>query len=89
MLKLKYIRGKMKKIDQKYYPKAKIKCRCGNVIQVGSTVPKMEVEICSACHPVYTGGAKLIDTTGRVDKFKERLAKTEALKKAKLKPKKK
>jgi large subunit ribosomal protein L31 len=60
-----------KDIHPKYYPKAKITCSCGNVIEAGSTVEKMQVEICSACHPFYTGKKKTIDTTGRVDRFKK------------------
>lgn len=75
----------MKKIKLKYHTKAKIKCSCGNIIETGSTVPEMEVEICSACHPAYSGKAKLVDAAGRVDKFKERLAKTQSLKKPKKK----
>ncbi|MBI2609942.1 50S ribosomal protein L31 [Candidatus Giovannonibacteria bacterium] len=58
-----------------YFPNAQIKCACGNVIKVGSTKEKIEIEICSNCHPFYTGKAKLIDTAGRVEKFKARQAK--------------
>ena len=61
-----------------YYPEAKIKCGCGNVMTVGSTVPEMEIEICSACHPYYTGQKKILDTAGRVERFKDRLAKAQA-----------
>lgn len=83
------------KIHPKYYPKAKITCACGNSIEVGSTVDKMRVEICSACHPLYTGKSKVIDTAGRIDKFKERMAKAKEMQdkakaqKVKPKPKKK
>lgn len=83
------------KIHPKYNEKAKITCACGNTIEVGSTVNEMRVEICSACHPLYTGQAKVIDTAGRIDKFKERVAKAKELQKkakaqkAKPKPKKK
>lgn len=76
-----------KNIHPKYYKDAKITCACGNVITTGSTVPEMKVEICSACHPFYTGKKKLVDTTGRVDRFKK-LAEKAAEKKA-AKPKKK
>lgn len=62
-------------IHPQYFAKAKIKCACGNEISVGSTKEKIEVEICSACHPFYTGKGKLIDTAGRVEKFKARAAK--------------
>ena len=79
------------KIHPKYYPKAKITCACGNMIEVGSTVDEMRVEICSACHPLYTGKAKVIDTAGRIDKFKQRMAKAKEIqakaKEKKVKPK--
>lgn len=64
-----------KEIHPKYYPKAAIKCGCGNEIIAGSTKEKMEVEVCSACHPFFSGKEKLIDTAGRVEKFKARQAK--------------
>lgn len=74
----------MKKgIHPQYYPNAKVKCICGNQFSVGATVPEMEVEICSACHPFYTGKGKVIDRKGRVDRFKKRLERSTA------KPKKK
>jgi len=63
-----------KKIHPTYYPNAIIRCSCGNIIKTGSTKPEMAVEICSACHPFYTGKEKIIDTAGRVEKFKKRLA---------------
>ncbi|OHA06989.1 MAG: 50S ribosomal protein L31 [Candidatus Sungbacteria bacterium RIFCSPLOWO2_01_FULL_47_10] len=66
----------MKKgIHPTYYPDAKITCACGNTKTVGSTKEKIEVEICSSCHPFYTGKEKLVDTAGRIEKFKRRLAK--------------
>ncbi len=64
-----------KDIHPKYYPKAKVKCGCGNEFAVGSTKEKIDVEICSACHPFFTGKEKLIDTAGRVEKFRARAAK--------------
>jgi len=64
-----------KNIHPKYYPNAKVKCACGNVFTVGSTKEYMEIEICSNCHPFYTGKDKIIDTMGRVEKFKKRMAK--------------
>lgn len=64
-----------KDIHPTYYPKAKIKCACGNEIITGSTKEKIDVEICGACHPFYTGQEKIIDTAGRVEKFKTRAAK--------------
>ncbi len=68
-----------KDIHPKYYPKAKIICACGNVIVTGSTKPEMRVEVCSACHPFYTGKKRFVDTAGRVDRFKKRMEKTEKL----------
>ena len=62
-------------IHPKYYPKAKVSCACGNKFYVGSTKPEIQVEICYACHPFYTGKKVLIDTAGRVEKFKARRAK--------------
>jgi large subunit ribosomal protein L31 len=70
-----------KDIHPPYYPKAKITCACGAKFTVGSTKENMETEICSACHPFYTGKAKLVDVAGRVDRFRARLEKTAAIKK--------
>ncbi|MFH1894893.1 MAG: 50S ribosomal protein L31 [Patescibacteria group bacterium] len=64
-----------KDIHPKYYENATVKCACGNTFGVGSTKEFLEVEICSKCHPFYTGKEKLIDALGRVEKFKKRLAK--------------
>jgi len=64
-----------KDIHPKYYPKAKVSCACGNEFEVGSTLPEIKTEICSVCHPFYTGKQKLIDTAQRVEKFQSRLAK--------------
>ena len=61
-----------------YYPKAKVSCACGNKFEVGSTRESLQVSICSKCHPFYTGTEKIVDTRGRVDRFKKRLAKTTA-----------
>lgn len=61
-------------IHPEYY-KTKIKCACGAIHEIGSTKQSMEVEICSQCHPFYTGKEKLIDAAGRVEKFKARLEK--------------
>ena len=73
-----------KDIHPKYYNDAKIVCSCGNVIKTGSTVKEMRIEICSACHPFYTGKKKIIDTTGRVDRFKK-LAEKASVKKEEIK----
>jgi large subunit ribosomal protein L31 len=64
-----------KNIHPTYYPKAKIKCACGSVFTTGSTRPEVQVEICSACHPFYTGKGKLIDAAGRAERFKLRAGK--------------
>lgn len=69
-------------IHPKYFPKAKVTCACGTVFSVGSTLEDFTVEICSACHPFYTGNEKILDTAGRVDKFKKRKVASD-LKKAK------
>jgi large subunit ribosomal protein L31 len=62
-------------IHPKYYPNATVKCACGNTWICGSTKEFIEVEICSKCHPFYTGKEKIVDTMGRVERFKKRLAK--------------
>jgi large subunit ribosomal protein L31 len=69
-----------KDIHPQYYPKATVTCACGAKFTIGSTVEKMEVEICSQCHPFYSGQKKLVDTTGQVQRFKNRLQKTQDLK---------
>jgi large subunit ribosomal protein L31 len=66
-----------------YFPKAKVTCACGTVFEVGSTKEKIQVEICSNCHPFYTGNDKVIDSAGMVDKFKSRAAKATIKKTAK------
>lgn len=70
-----------KDIHPKYYNKAKVTCACGNSFEIGSTKEHIEVEICSKCHPFYTGKEKIVDTMGRVEKFKKRLEKREKKKK--------
>jgi len=70
-----------KDIHPKYEPKAKASCACGAVFEVGSTLPEIKVEICSQCHPFYTGNEKVMDTAGRVERFNKR--KAAALKKKK------
>ena len=59
-------------IHPTYYPDAKIVCACGHIIMTGSTVKEIHVELCSNCHPFYTGKQKLIDTARRVEKFQEK-----------------
>lgn len=77
-----------KDLHPTYYPEAKIKCACGNAFTVGATMPEMRVEICYKCHPFYTGEEKLIDTAGRVEKFKTRRSKAVAPKAKKVREKK-
>ncbi|PIV38671.1 MAG: 50S ribosomal protein L31 [Candidatus Portnoybacteria bacterium CG02_land_8_20_14_3_00_45_8] len=72
-----------KDIHPTYYPRARATCACGNTFFVGSTKPELNVEICSACHPFYTGKEKLIDTAGRVDRFRKRQSQAKKPKKAK------
>lgn len=57
-----------------YFPQARVVCACGNKMTMGSTKEKISVEICSNCHPFYTGNDKIMDTAGRVEKFKARRA---------------
>lgn len=72
-----------KDIHPKYYPKTKVRCSCGNEFEVGSTKETINIEVCSSCHSFYTGKEKMVDTMGRVQKFKERLAKKDKLQKKK------
>jgi large subunit ribosomal protein L31 len=61
-------------IHPKYYPNSKVTCTCGNTFTVGSTLPEIHVEICSRCHPFFTGEMKFVDTQGRVEKFQAKQA---------------
>lgn len=63
-----------KDIHPKYNDESKVTCACGATFLVGSTKDEINVEICSQCHPFYTGNEKVLDTAGRVDKFKKRVA---------------
>lgn len=60
------------------YGPATVTCSCGNTFETGATQPEIDVELCSECHPFYTGRQKLVDSGGRVDRFKRRLAKKES-----------
>lgn len=71
-----------------YFPEAKVICACGNSFIVGATKPEIRVEICAKCHPFYTGEEKLIDTAGRVEKFKSRRAAATPVKTKKVRVKK-
>lgn len=72
-----------KDIHPKYNKNAKVMCACGNIFETGSTVSEIKTELCSACHPFYTGKQKLVDTARRVEKFQEKVSKKEALKERK------
>ena len=69
-----------KEIHPTYYPNAKVSCACGNSFNIGATKEKIDIEICSACHPFYTGDDKGKMRGSQVEKFKERLAKKQVLK---------
>ena len=65
----------MKKDIHPKYEETKIRCACGNVIETGSTRDNISVEICSNCHPFFTGKQKLVDTAGRIERFRKKYAK--------------
>jgi large subunit ribosomal protein L31 len=60
------------KIHPEYYTDAKVICACGNTFTVGSTKKVLKVELCSKCHPFFTGEQRVVDTLGRVERFKRR-----------------
>jgi len=66
------IGGNMKKEIHPTYGKCNVHCSCGNKFETRATVSELEVEICSECHPFYTGKQKYIDTEGRIEKFKKK-----------------
>ena len=71
----------MKKgVHPTYFPEAKVTCACGAIFAVGSTKSELNIEICSNCHPFYTGADKIVDTAGRVERFKRKTAKSAAKK---------
>lgn len=59
-------------IHPTWFPEAKVSCACGSVFTTGSTVPEIRVELCSACHPFFTGQMKLVDTLGQVERFQKK-----------------
>ena len=67
----------MKKDIHPDYKKTVIKCVCGNEIETGSVLDNITVEICNHCHPFYTGNQKVVDTEGRIEKFKRRYQKNQ------------
>jgi large subunit ribosomal protein L31 len=62
------------KLHPTYYHQASVTCVCGNTFQTGSTQKEVRVDICSNCHPFYTGKQKLMDTEGRIDRFRKKYA---------------
>jgi large subunit ribosomal protein L31 len=60
-------------IHPKWYPETKVVCACGNTWTTGSTVPEIRTDVCSNCHPFYTGEQRIVDTEGQVDRFYKRL----------------
>ena len=66
-------------IHTQYHPNAKVTCVCGAEYNIGSTLKEIELEVCANCHPFYTGKGKLVDTAGRVDRFRERAAAQEKI----------
>jgi len=62
-----------KETHPKYYPNCKVTCVCGNTFTTGSTEPEIKVELCSACHPFYTGKQKLVDSARRVEKLEAKV----------------
>ncbi len=70
-----------KEIHPTYFKDATQRCACGAVFHTPSTQKEMAVEICSQCHPFYTGKTKIVDATGQVEKFKARAARAEKMKK--------
>jgi large subunit ribosomal protein L31 len=61
-------------IHPKWFNQTKVVCACGNEFTTGATVPEIHVEVCYACHPYYTGQMKFVDTAGRVDAFRAKMA---------------
>lgn len=64
-----------KDIHPEYYPEAKVTCACGNTWTTGSTSPTIRTDVCSNCHPFFTGEQRIVDTAGQVERFRRRLAK--------------
>lgn len=73
-------------IHPKWYPEAQVTCACGTTFTVGSTQPVIRTDVCSNCHPFYTGEQRIVDTAGRVDRFMMRLERREQKVQAAAKP---
>lgn len=61
-----------KKIHPKYHDECQVTCSCGNTFTVGATQPTLKVEVCSKCHPFFSGEQRIVDTAGQVERFKRR-----------------
>lgn len=68
-----------KEIHPKYFNKTKVTCTCGNTFEVGSTAETLDIELCSKCHPFYSGKQKLIDDSGVINRYQNRLKKNEGV----------
>ncbi len=71
-----------KKIHPQWHDDTKVTCTCGNTFTTGSTQEEIKIDICSECHPYFTGEMKFVDRQGRVDKFKQKMKKAKQKKKA-------
>ncbi|MBI4037965.1 50S ribosomal protein L31 [Candidatus Curtissbacteria bacterium] len=74
-------------IHPKFYEDAKVSCVCGNAFTTGSTMPEIHVEVCSKCHPFFTGEMKYVDTLGRVEKFQKKQEKAKVIKETQIRKK--
>ncbi|MFA5870714.1 MAG: 50S ribosomal protein L31 [Candidatus Paceibacterota bacterium] len=75
-----------KDIHPPYFKDAKVRCACGNEFVIGSTRKELVVDICAKCHPYYTGKQQLVDTAGRVERFRSRTTKAKTVVKKEKKP---
>jgi large subunit ribosomal protein L31 len=71
-----------KDIHPEYYPEARVVCGCGNTFTTGATKPMIKTDICSACHPFFTGEQRIVDTAGQVERYIRRLEKRGEMEKA-------
>ncbi len=69
-------------IHPEYYPEARVVCGCGNTFTTGATKPLIKTDICSSCHPFFTGEQRIVDTAGQVERYMKRLEKKEEMGKA-------
>lgn len=66
-------------IHPEYYPEAQVNCSCGNTFTVGATEPVIQTDVCSECHPFFTGEQRIVDSAGQVDRFIQRLKAAERM----------